>query len=152
MITQAWAAIAPTVLEFVAALLGLLLSWVLLQVRSRLKASELVTILDSIETSAQRAVREQEQTLRKALIAASDDGKLSAVETAQILTAACASVRDALGPSLQRTAERALGSGALDRVVRSAVEAAVHRLRGERVHFGELMETAGEVVVVPEPE
>ena len=122
--------VAAVLASLVAALGAAALRWLKL----KLEGDCAKGVLERVEKLALPAVAEQWQTTVADLKEAASDGKLTKAEAADALEAARARVRQGLGRSGLKTAEKIFGREELEKIIRTKLEASVVELS---LHLGQ---------------
>lgn len=127
--------IALVALQILSPVLLAGLTWLAARVaaliQARVKNEHLRGVLVRLEDAVFTAVKDVQQSVVDEIKAASADGKISASERQRIKGAAVGNVKSYLGPKGVAELGRVLGlgAGALDGLIASKVEAAVHDIR-----------------------
>ncbi len=127
--------VALKVLEVLSPALLAVLSWLSVKaaqlITAKVKNEYLRGILVRLDDAVMNAVREVQQVTVSAIKASSADGQLSADERALVKQAAINSIKSHLGSKGLAELAQVLGleDGAIEKVLSTRVEAAVHDLR-----------------------
>ncbi len=138
------------VLQILSPVLLAGLSWLSVKaaqlITAKVKNEYLKGVLVRLDDAVLAAVREVQQVTVDALKAASADGQLTSEERAKVKQAAIDSVKSHLGAKGIAAAAKILGleDGAMDKLLSTRVEAAVHDLKTARSSSGP--GTAGDAV------
>lgn len=127
--------IALVTLQLLSPVLLAGLTWLVARaaalIRARVQNEFLRGVLVRLDDAVFTAVKDLQQTVVDEIKAASADGKISAAERQRIKVAAVTNVKSHLGPKgvVELGRILGLGAGALDGLMGSKVEAAVHDIR-----------------------
>lgn len=125
-----------TMLEVLAPILVAGLTWLSAKlaqlIKAKVKNEYLRGVLVRLDEAVFTAVKELQQTVVDAIKEATADGKITEAEKQRIKQAAIDNVKSHLGPKgLEELGHiLGLGSGSVDGLIASKVEAAVHDIRG----------------------
>jgi hypothetical protein len=143
------------VLEILSPVLLAALTWVSAKVAqlisAKVKNEYLRGVLGRLDDAVLAAVREVQQVTVDAIKAASADGKLTPEERARVKQVAIDAVKSHLGAKGLAELARILGleDGAIDKLLSTRVEAAVHDLKVARAKVNGVSGTIGEQLPFP---
>lgn len=133
-------ALTAELVPIVVSLLGLLGTWVLNELRRKIKTERHAKLFDSLRGAAEVAVRDLEQTLVPEIKAAAKDGKITEAERAKLQRIAVERTKRNLGTMTKDL--RAVVGTEVDHVIRSYVESHVNGM----TRFVDLAEPVDRVI------